>query len=137
METASIICASLTSVGILSTIFTDQLWINIVSTALSFITVFITAYFKSFDPNKLTKAHKEAANKLLIVRNELTGLPKVVPAEAEYPSGHGRAGAGQEKGDADEKLKAKYGCVKHDKVFLSLALSPRNDSLRGQTHCLY
>lgn len=72
METLSIICASLTSVGILSTIFTDELWIKIVSAVLSFVTVFVAAYFKSFDLNKLTKAHKEAANKLLIVRNEIT-----------------------------------------------------------------
>lgn len=74
METVSIICASLTSVGILSTIFTDQLWIKIVSAVLSFATVFVSAYFKSFDLANLTKTHKEAANKLLIVRNELTGL---------------------------------------------------------------
>lgn len=74
METTSIICASLTSVGILSTIFTDQLWIKIVSAILSFVTVFVAAYFKSFDLNKLTKTHKEAANKLLIVRNEITAL---------------------------------------------------------------
>ena len=74
METVSIICASLTSVGILSTIFTDELWIKIVSSVLSFVTVFVAAYFKSFDLNKLTKAHKEAANKLLIVRNEITCL---------------------------------------------------------------
>lgn len=43
METVSIICASLTSVGILSTIFTDQLWIKIVSAVLSFATVFVAA----------------------------------------------------------------------------------------------
>ncbi len=74
METVSIICGSLTSVGILSTIFTDQLWIKIVSAVLSLFTVFVAAYFKSFDLNKLTKAHKEAANKLLIVRNEISCL---------------------------------------------------------------
>lgn len=74
METVSIICASLTSVGILSTIFTDELWIKIISAVLSFVTVFVAAYFKSFDLNKLTKAHKEAANRLLIVRNEITCL---------------------------------------------------------------
>lgn len=74
METVSIICASLTSVGILSTIFTDELWIKSVSAVLSFVTVFVAAYFKSFDLNKLTKAHKEAANRLLIVRNEITCL---------------------------------------------------------------
>ena len=72
METVSILCASLTAVGILSTIFTDQLWIKIVSSILSFATAFIASYFKSFDLSALTKLHKEAANKLLIVRNEIT-----------------------------------------------------------------
>ncbi len=74
METVSVICSSLTSFGILSTIFNDRLWIKIVSTILSFATVFVAAYFKSFDLNKLQKAHKEVANKLLIVRNEITVL---------------------------------------------------------------
>ena len=74
METASIICASLTSVGVLSTIFTNHLWVRIVSALLSFATVFLTAYFKSFDLVKLTTTHKEAANKLLVLRNKLTGL---------------------------------------------------------------
>ena len=74
METVSILCASLTAVGILSTIFTDQLWLKIVSAILSFATAFIAAYFKSFDLSTLTKSHKETANKLLIVRNEITSL---------------------------------------------------------------
>ena len=52
METSSILCASLTSVGILSTIFTDQLWIKVLSAILSFVTVFVAAYFKSFDLDK-------------------------------------------------------------------------------------
>lgn len=39
---------------------------------MSFATVFIAAYLKSFDPNKLSKAHKEAANRPLIVQNEIT-----------------------------------------------------------------
>lgn len=74
MQTVSIVCASMTSVGVLSTIFADQLWIKVLSAILSFATVFITAYFKIFDLSSLTKAHKESANKLLIVRNELTAL---------------------------------------------------------------
>lgn len=74
METLSILCASLTSVGILSTIFTNQLWIKIASAVLSFVTVFVAAYFKSFDLQTLLKTHKETANKLLIVRNEITCL---------------------------------------------------------------
>lgn len=74
METVSIVCASMTSVGILSTIFADHMWIKIVSAVLSFVTVFVTAYFKVFDLSKLTQAHKDSANKLLMIRNELTGL---------------------------------------------------------------
>ncbi len=74
METLNIVCASLTSVGILSIIFADKLWVKIVSAVLSFVTVFIGGYFKSFEPNTLTKAHKETANKLLIVRNKTMSL---------------------------------------------------------------
>lgn len=59
-------------IGILSTIFADRLWIKIVSSILSFATVFIAAYLKSFDLNELSKAHKEAANRPLIVQNEIT-----------------------------------------------------------------
>ncbi len=74
METISIVCASFTSVGLLSTIFTDQLWIKIVSVVLSFVTVFIAIYFKSFNLEKLEGTHKEAAKKLLALRNEITCL---------------------------------------------------------------
>lgn len=34
--------------------------------------MFIAAYLKSFDLNRLSKAHKEAANRPLIVQNEIT-----------------------------------------------------------------
>ncbi len=74
METISIVCTSLTSIGILSTIFNEQLWIKIVSAILSFTSFFVSAYFKSFDLNILSKTHKESANKLLIIRNEITSL---------------------------------------------------------------
>lgn len=56
-------------IGILSTIFADRLWIKIVSSILSFATVFIAAYLNL---NKLSKAHKKAANRPLIVQNEIT-----------------------------------------------------------------
>ena len=74
METINIVCVALTSVGILSTIFTDQLWIKIGSACLSFAAFFVSLYFKSFDLNNLTKTHKEAANRLLIIRNDFTSL---------------------------------------------------------------
>jgi len=74
LETISIICASLTSVGIISTIFDDQLWIKILSAILSFVTGFVAAYFKMFEPDKQAKNHKESANNLLIVRNNIQCL---------------------------------------------------------------
>ncbi|MBQ9345407.1 MAG: SLATT domain-containing protein [Kiritimatiellae bacterium] len=74
METINILCASLASIGILSSIRHGELWIKIISAVLSFATVFIGTYFKSFSPNKLARVHKETANKLLIVRNEFTCL---------------------------------------------------------------
>lgn len=71
LETAKIVVASFTSCGIISVIFTDDLWLKIVSAVLSLVTIFITAYFKSFDLNNLTKAHKQSALEFLEVRNEL------------------------------------------------------------------
>lgn len=71
METAKIMSASLTSVGIVSLIFTDQLWIKIVSALISFVSVFVSAFFKSFDLQTMVSQHKAAANNLLSVRDEL------------------------------------------------------------------
>lgn len=69
METVNIGVASLTSVGIVAMIFTDPLWLKLVSALISFATVYITAYFKSFDLQKLITSHKATANKLITVRD--------------------------------------------------------------------
>lgn len=69
METVNIGAASLTSVGIVALIFTDPLWLKLVSALISFATVYITAYFKSFDLQKFITSHKAAANKLIAVRD--------------------------------------------------------------------
>ena len=58
METVNIGAASLTSVGIVALIFTDPLWLKLVSALISFATVYITAYFKSFDLQKFITSHK-------------------------------------------------------------------------------
>lgn len=71
METAKILSASLTSVGIVSLIFTDQLWIKIISALISFVSVFVSALFKSFDLQTMVGQHKAAANNLLAVRDDL------------------------------------------------------------------
>ncbi|WCB32248.1 SLATT domain-containing protein [Fusobacterium polymorphum] len=70
MEIINIGIASLTSVGIITMIFSNPLWLKLVSTFLSFITVYITAYYKSFDLQKLTISHKTSANKLIVVRDK-------------------------------------------------------------------
>lgn len=70
METINIGAASLTSVGIIAMIFTDPLWLKLISALISFATVYITAYFKSFDLQKLITSHKATANKLISVRDQ-------------------------------------------------------------------
>lgn len=74
METLKIVAASLTSAGIVSLNFTDQLWLKIVSALLSFATIFINAFFKSFDLQTMVSQHKKAANELLAIRNQLVLL---------------------------------------------------------------
>lgn len=70
METINIGAASLTSVGIIALIFTDPLWLKLISALISFATVYITAYFKSFDLQKLVASHKATANKLISIRDK-------------------------------------------------------------------
>lgn len=70
METINIITASLTSVGIVAIIFTDPLWLKLVSAIVSFATICITAYYKSFDLQNLIASHKVTAGKLISVRDK-------------------------------------------------------------------
>lgn len=85
METAKILSASLTSVGIVSLIFTDQLWIKIVSALISFVSVFVSAFFKSFDLQTMVSQHKAAANNLLAVRDDLKLLILQIKMENDTP----------------------------------------------------
>lgn len=74
MEIINIIAASLTSVGIVSLLFTDGFWLKIISSLLSFISIFISAFFKSFNLQELVSSHNRTAQKLLCVRDELKFL---------------------------------------------------------------
>lgn len=71
LEIVKIVSASLTSVGVVSVIFADQSWIKITSALLSFLSVFISAFFKSFDLQTMVGQHKKAANNLIAVRDDL------------------------------------------------------------------
>ncbi len=69
MGTINIGVASLTSIGIIAMIFSDQIWLKLISALISFATVHITAYFKSFDLEKFIVSHKTTANKLISVKD--------------------------------------------------------------------
>lgn len=70
METWRIVAATFTSVGLIAIIFTDPMWLKVASSIVSFVSIFISAYFKSFDLQNLITAHKTTANKLLAVRDQ-------------------------------------------------------------------
>lgn len=71
LESINILAASLTSCGIVSTIFSDNLVAKIIAALLSFVTLSITTYFKSFDIKNMEKQCKDTANHLVLVRNDL------------------------------------------------------------------
>lgn len=71
LETINIVAAAATSCGIIGSVFADCLCIKIIAAILSFITLSITAYFKSFDLVSRQKQNKDAANQFLVIRNEL------------------------------------------------------------------
>lgn len=76
LETANIIFAALTSCGLVGLIFpnNDSVYLKIFTAISSFVTLAISAYYKSFSPSTKSKEHKDAANKLIGIRNELLSL---------------------------------------------------------------
>ena len=71
LETINILVAAATSCGIITTIFIDGIVAKIITTILSFGTLAITAYFKSFDVKSMEQQHRQAANKFIGIRNRL------------------------------------------------------------------
>lgn len=72
LETINVIVAALTSCGVFSIVINeDCIVIKVVTCILSFVTLAITTYFKSFDLKSLEKQHKDAANNFIVVRNDL------------------------------------------------------------------
>lgn len=70
-ETANVFVASLTACGIVGLISQDGIVLKIVTAGLSFLSMFIAAYNKSFDLKTLASGNKTAANQLVGIRNEL------------------------------------------------------------------
>lgn len=74
METINILCASLTSAGIFGTILYNEMWLKIITAVLSFITIFCSAYFKSFALQEMIEKNRNTAHKIICSRNDLLTL---------------------------------------------------------------
>lgn len=70
MEWCSIITAGVTSLGVLSVIFTDPVWVKVLTAIISFVSFCVTAYLKNFDLRKVIVLHKSTASKLIGVRDQ-------------------------------------------------------------------
>lgn len=70
LEIGNIVAASITSVGVVSLIFSDPLWLKIASAVVSFVSVFIASYCESFDLRSLSSLHKQSACRLLTIRDK-------------------------------------------------------------------
>ena len=86
LEILRIAAASLTSAGIVSIIFYDELWIKIASALISFVTIFISSFFKTFDLRTMISKHKGTANKLLSIRDDLHILLLQIKLRKDDPS---------------------------------------------------
>lgn len=71
MEIIRIISISITSVGLISLFFTDEIIVKLLSTFLSFLSFSISLFFRSFDLQKSISNHKKTAVELLIIREKL------------------------------------------------------------------
>ncbi|GGG68770.1 hypothetical protein GCM10011415_15020 [Salipiger pallidus] len=65
---AQIALSALTSAGAVGVIAIDQKWVEIATVVVSFLTLFVAAYLKNFDPGAIAQKHRDAAAKLWNVR---------------------------------------------------------------------
>ena len=65
---AQIALSALTSAGAVGVIASDQKWGEIATVVVSFLTLFVAAYLKNFDPGAIAQKHRDAAAKLWNVR---------------------------------------------------------------------
>ena len=71
LETCNIFFAGFTSCGVIAIFFCDEYITKIITTLVSFVAFSLSAYLKNFDLKNLERQHRIAANKFIIVRNQL------------------------------------------------------------------
>ena len=74
IECANIFTAAITSCGVFSSFYQDFWLIKVLTILVSFATVFIASYMKSFDYKTMGKENKEYANRFLVIRNKLQSV---------------------------------------------------------------
>lgn len=71
LNTINIITSTATSCGIITTIFFNEFIAKFVTACISFVALSTTAYLKIFDLKNMENNHRIAANKFVIIRNQL------------------------------------------------------------------
>ena len=74
METVKIVSSVLASIGIISLIISDPLWLKIVSALVSGVSAFISTYYQSFKTYEQIENHKKTARELLALRDRYIHL---------------------------------------------------------------
>lgn len=74
IKISQIVFSAITSTGIVSSLFCDEYFINIVSAISSLILLIINLYYKNFNLSKEIQEHKLAADMLWKIREEYISL---------------------------------------------------------------
>lgn len=77
---AQVVLTALTSTGAVGVAVTSQTWLEIATVVLSFLTLFVSTYLKSFDLGGIAQKHRDAASKLWNVRECYLSLLTDLPA---------------------------------------------------------
>lgn len=85
-----IVLAGLTSTGAIGVLATSESWIEIATVLVSFLTLFVSAYLKNFDPGTASQKHRDAAAKLWNVRECYLSLLVDLPALSQDAAKHRR-----------------------------------------------
>ncbi len=85
IELVNILAGTLTSCGIITIIFWDTLTLQIITAILSFVSIFVAAYYKSFDLKELQKKHKDSANHFVVERNNLLHIIEEIHLKEKTP----------------------------------------------------
>lgn len=69
-----IVLSALTACGAVSIVFVDSLYLKIATAGISFITLFVSGYMKSFDPGGTAQKHRDTAASLWPLRESYFSL---------------------------------------------------------------